>query len=330
MPKPVGRRELIALLGSAAAWPQLAHAQQPSIPLIGFLSGRAAAPDAHLVVAFRQGLNEAGYIEGQNAAIEFRWANEHFEQLTAMASDLISKKVAVLFAGAVDVQIKALKATISSIPAVFATGGDLVESGIVASINRPGGTITGVTVMASELWPKQLELLRDLGRPPDTVALLVNPNNATAPASVRDVQAAARAIGQKVLIVNVSAESDLESAFATLVQRKAGALLVAVDALLTNQRKKIAALAAVHQIPGIYGRREFAEAGGMMSYGASATDQYHQCGFYIGRILKGAKPADLPVLQPTKFELVINLKTAKTLGIAVPPTLIARADEVIE
>ena len=308
----------------------MALAQQPAMPVVGFLNGRSLKTDRHLVAAFRQSLKEAGFIEDKNVAIEFRWADEQFDRLVDMANDLIGRKVSVLFAGAIDVRMMALKPAFSAAPTVIATGGDLVEFGIVASVNRPGGNITGVTVIAAELWPKQLEILRDLIGSANTVALLVNPDNASAASSIRDVQAAARAIGQNVLVVNARTEQDIESAFATLAQQRASALLVAVDALLTSQRAKIAALAAVHAVPAIYGRREFAEAGGLLSYGASATDQYRQSGRYVGRILQGAKPADLPILQPAQFELVINLKTAKALGLAVPPTLMARADDVIE
>jgi putative tryptophan/tyrosine transport system substrate-binding protein len=243
---------------------------------------------------------------------------------------LVRKNAVVLFAGAVDAKIKEIKAAISKLPMVFATGGDLVELGVVASMNRPGGNATGVTVISGELWPKQLELLRKLAGSPNLVAVLVNPNNVTTRASVRDVEAAARAINQNVLIVNAGTEGDFDSVFTTLVQKRAGGLVVAVDALLTNRREKIVALAATHAVPAIYGRREFAEAGGLMSYGASPIDQYRQSGYYAGRILKGDNPSVLPVLQPTKFELVINMKTAKALGLEVAVHLQQIADEVIE
>jgi putative tryptophan/tyrosine transport system substrate-binding protein len=282
------RREFIKTIGGgAAAWPIVARAQQPTMPVIGFLSGRSLKSDGHLVDAFRQGLNDAGYIDGQNVAIEYRWADGQFDLLLELATDLVRNNAVVLFAGAVDVKIKAIKVAISKIPIVFATGGDLVELGVVASMNRPGGNATGVTVLAAELWPKQLELLRKLAGSPDLVAVLVNPNNVTSRVSVRDVEAAARAINQNVLIVNAGTEGDFDSAFTTLVQKRAGGLLVSVDALLTNRREKIVALAATHAVPAIYGRREFAEAGGLMSYGASTIDQYRQSGYYAGRILKG-------------------------------------------
>jgi len=273
-------------------------------------------------------LNDAGYIDGQNVAIEYRWADGQFDRLLELATDLVRNNAVVLFAGAVDVKIKEIKA--AKIPTVFATGSDLVELGVVASMNRPGGNATGVTVRSGELWPKQLELLRKLAGSPNLVAVLVNPNNVSTRASVRDVEAAARAISQNVLIVNAGTEGDFDSAFTTLVKKRAGGLLVAVDALLTNRREKIVALAATHAVPAIYGRREFAEAGGLMSYGASTIDQYRQSGYYAGRILKGDNPSGLPVLQPTKFELVINMKTAKALGLDVPLHLQQIADEVIE
>ena len=325
----VRRREFIkTIAGSAVAWPLVARAQQPAMPVIGFLSGRSLRSDVHLVEAFRQGLNDVGY--GQNLAIEYRWADGQFDRLLELATDLVRNNAVVLFAGAVDVKIKEIKAAIFKIPIVFATGSDLVELGVVASMNRPGGNATGVTVRSGELWPKQLELLRKLAGSPNLVAVLVNPGNVSTRASVRDVEAAARAISQSVLIVNAGTEGDFDSAFATLVKKRAGGLVVAVDALLTNRREKIVALAATYAVPAIYGRREFAEAGGLMSYGASTIDQYRQSGYYVGRILKGDNPSVLPVLQPTKFELVINMKTAKTLGLEAPVHLQQIADEVIE
>jgi ABC-type uncharacterized transport system substrate-binding protein len=325
------RREFISLLGGAAvAWPLAARAQQPTTPVIGFLSGRSLASDAHLVDAFRQGLNETGYVEGQNVAIEFRWADGQLDRLPTLAADLMRRQVAVIFAGAVDVQIHALNASISTTPVVFATGGDPIALGLGASFNRPGGNATGVTVITAALWPKRLELLRELATPATMVAMLVNPDNQTTGSAIRDLQGAARGIGQNVLVLNTRTEGDFDTAFATLIQERVGALVVADDAILMNGREKLVALAALHAVPAIYGRREFPAAGGLMSYGASTADQYRQSGIYAGRILKGAKPAGLPFLQPTKFELIINLKTAKALGLTVPPSLLARADEVIE
>ena len=327
----VHRRGFIkTIVGSAVAWPLAARAQQPGMPVIGFLSGRSPKSDGHLVDAFRKGLNDVGYVDGRNVAIEYRWADGQFDRLLELATDLVRNNAAVLFAGAVDAKIKEIKAAISKTPIVFATGGDLVELGVVASMNRPGSNATGVTVIAAELWPKQLELLRKLAGSPNLVAVLINPNNVTTRASVRDVEAAARAINQDVLIVNVGTQADFNSAFTTLVQKRAGGLLVSVDALFTNRREEIVTLAATHAGPAIYGRREFAEVGGLMSYGASTIDQYRQAGYYAGRILKGDNPSVLPVLQPTKFELVINMKTAKALGLEVPVHLQQIADEVVE
>jgi putative ABC transport system substrate-binding protein len=323
------RREFIAGLSSVIATPLAARADQEA-PTVGFLSGRSLHSDRHLVAAFRKGMAETGFAEGKNIKLEFRWADGQLGRLLEMATDLARRKPAVIFAGAIDVRIKALKDAISDIPMVFATGGDLVELGIVESLNRPGGNVTGITVQAAELWPKQIEILRDLIGPKGTIALLVNPNNATAKASVRDIQTAAEAIKQNIFIVNATSEREFEPAFAALVQQRAGALLVAIDALFINRRDRIVALAAKAAMPAIYGRSEFVTAGGLISYGASAVDQYRQSGLYVGRILNGTKPADLPVLQPTKFELAINLKTAKDMGIIVPPQLLARADEVIE
>ena len=324
------RREFITLVGTAAMLPLAAHAQRPALPVVGFLSGRSLASDAHLVAAFRQGLSETGHADGQSVAIEFHWADSQLERLPALAADLVRRQVAVIFAGAVDVQIRALKAAISTTPIVFATGGDPVELGLGASFNRPGGNATAVTVLTDALWPKRLELLRELSAPATAVALLVNPDSQTGPPAVRDLQAAARGIGQNVLVLHARTEADFEGAFATLKREKAGGLIVSDDAIFMNRREKLVALAAQHAVPAIYGRREYPAAGGLMSYGASTADQYRQSGIYAGRLLKGDKPADLPFLQPTKFELIINLKTAKALGLDVPPSLLARADEVIE
>jgi len=324
------RREFITLVGTAAMLPLAARAQRPALPAVGFLSGRSLASDAHLAAAFRQGLSETGHVDGQNVAIEFHWADSQLERLPALAADLVRRQVAVIFAGAVDVQILALKAAISTIPVVFATGGDPVELGLGASFNRPGGNATAVTVLTDALWPKRLELLRELSAPATAVALLVNPDRPQSPGAVRDLQAAARGIGQSVLVLNARTEADFDGAFATLKREGAGALIVSDDAIFMNRREKLVALAAQHAVPAIYGRREYPAAGGLMSYGASTADQYRQSGIYAGRILKGDKPADLPFLQPTKFELIINLKTAKALGLTVPLIMQMTADEVIE
>ncbi len=325
------RRDFLgAFLGTAAAWPLAARAQQQAMPVVGFLSGRSLASDSDLVAVFRQALTEAGYVNNQNVAIEFRWADGQLDRLPELAAELIERKVSVIFAGASDVAAGALRVAAATVPVVFATGSDPVAAGLVASLNRPGGNLTGVTVITAALWPKRLELLRELISPTPLVALLINPNNLTATHARRELNAAARRIGQDVLLLDASAEGEFEAAFATLAEKRASALVVSDDALFTNRRAVLVALAARHAVPAIYGRREFAAAGGLMSYGASTVDQYYQSGVYVGRILKGAKPADLPFLQPTKFELAINLKTAKALRLNVPNTLIGRADEVID
>jgi len=321
----MSRREFIkAIAIGVAAQAPLGGSAQETLPTIGFLSGRSLQSDRHLVAAFRKGLAETGFAEGQNIAIEFRWADGQSERLSGLANEL-SRKASVIFAGAVDNRINALGKEITNVPVVFATGGDLVELGLAASVNRPGGNATGVTVLAAELWPKQLEIIRELLGPTKTIGLLVNPSNATASASIRDVQAAAQSIKQDLLIVNAATETEFEPAFKSLIEQRANALLLAIDALFINRRDRIVELAATARLPTIYGRIEFPIAGGLISYGANNADQYRQSGSYVGRILKGAKPADLPVLQPTKFELIINLSTAKALGLTVPPTLLARA-----
>jgi putative tryptophan/tyrosine transport system substrate-binding protein len=325
------RREFLGVVGGGAvAWPLGARAQQTKVPTIGFLSGRSLASDSHLVAAFRQGLKETGYVEGQNVTIEFRWAEGQFDQLRPMVAELVSRKVAAIFAGGLDIDIRAVRAAITTTPIVFATGGDPVELGLVASINRPGGNATAVTVIIAALWPKRLELLRELVVPATLVAVLVNPNDPNAASYTRDVQVAAHTLGLQVRIVHAGTESDFDTAFATLVNARANALLVTLNALFINRREKLVALAARYAVPAIYERREFPAAGGLMSYGASIIEQYRQSGIYIGKILSGVIPADLPVMQPTRFELVINLKTAKALGVNVPDRLLALADEVIE
>jgi putative tryptophan/tyrosine transport system substrate-binding protein len=328
------RREFISLLGGVVGAPITSHfaafAQQPVFPLIGFLSGRSLGSDAYLVEGFRRGLRENGFAEGQNLALEFRWADGRLGQLPALTAELIERKVAVLFAGAADVAAGALRVASAVVPVVFATGSDPVEAGLVASFNRPGGNLTGVTVITNTLWPKRLELLRELLPTTPLIALLVNPTNLAHLSATRELNDAARKLGQEVLVLPASVEADFETTFATLAEKRASALVVSDDALFTNRRNVLAALAARHAVPAIYGRREFASAGGLVSYGASTLDQYYQSGVYVGRILRGAKPADLPFLQPTKFELTINLKTARTLGLTVPESLLAIADEVIE
>ena len=322
------RRQFLESFGAAAAWPILAHAQQP--PIVGFLSGRSLASDAHLVQAFRDGLSEAGYAEGRNVAIEFRWAEGRSQRLNALATELVARKPAVVFAGAVDVRIRSLNSELSAFPVVFATGGDPVSLGLAASLGRPGGHATGATVISATLWPKRLELLRELIGETEVVAVLVNPDNATADPATKAIEAAAKNVGQRIILVSASVENEFDTAFVKIAAERAKGLLVADDAIFQNGRDKLIALARRQAIPAIYGRREFPASGGLMSYGASTTDQYRQSGLYVGRILAGAKPGELPFLQPTKFETVINLKTAKVIGVTVPKLLLTTADEVIE
>src|SRR5215831_3521058 len=324
------RRDVLMVVGTAAASPLMARGQQPAVPVVGFLSGRSLASDSSLVATFSRALNEAGYVNGQNVAIEFRWADGQLNRLPELAAELIERKVAVLFAGASDVASGALRVAAATVPVVIATGSDPVAARLVASSNRPGGNLTGVTVFSVALELKRVELLRELISPTPLVALLINPNNLSATAGRRELNDATRRIGQDVVVLEASTESEFEAAFATLTQRSAVALVVSDDALFANRRSVLAALAARHAVPALYGRRDFAEPGGLISYGASVADQYYQSGVYVGRILKGAKPSELPFLQPTKFELAINLKTAKALGLTVPAPLLARADDVID
>jgi putative tryptophan/tyrosine transport system substrate-binding protein len=322
------RRDVLGLLGGAAvSWPVVAGAQQP-MPVVGFLNTASPGPFAHLASAFRQGLRDVGYIEGQNVAIEYRWAEGNYGRVPALAADLVGRSVAVLACTGGDVTLRAARAATSTIPIVFVTGSDPVALGYVASLNRPGGNATGVTQLTTQLGAKRIGLLRELVPSADPIAVLVNP---TFPVSVvQDAQEAAASIGVGVVVVNASAESEFEPAFSELIAKHSGALMVGADPFFNSRRDQLVTLAARHRIPAIYEFREFAAAGGLMSYGTNLADAYQQVGNYTGRILKGAKPADLPVVQSTRFEFVINLTTAKALGIEVPPGLSARADEVIE
>lgn len=326
------RRDFISLIGGAVAMrPLAAHAQHPAIPAVGFLnpnSPETNAPD--LVPAFHKGLGEAGFVEGQNVQIEHRWANNQYDRLPALASDLVRLPVAAIAALGGPASALAAKTATTTIPIVFSLGSDPVKLGLVASLNRPGGNITGVSYLTVDLEVKLLEILHEVIPRASVIAILVNPKSPDTATQVNNVQAAARTIGKQIIVLNVQTESDIDAAFAEVVQQHAAGLLVEADPFLTTRRARIISLAAQHAIPAAYAWREFATAGGLMSYGTSLADAYRHVGFYVGRILKGEKPADLPVMQATKFELVINLKTAKTLGLMVPNTLLVTADEVIE
>jgi ABC-type uncharacterized transport system substrate-binding protein len=323
------RRKFITLLGGAAAWPLAAVAQQSAIPTIGFLRSTRSDASTDLLVALRKGLKETGYVEGQNLTIEYRWAENQQERLSALAADLVRQRCLVIIAGGVNAAFAA-KAATATIPIIFATGVDPIKSGLVGSLNRPGGNITGVFTVSASVAGKQLGLLREVVPKAAVIGMLLNPTSPNSAVQEREAQAAARDLGQQLHVFKASTEHDIDSAFATLIQYQIGALLIGANALFTGQLNQLVALAARHAMPTLHYTRDFVEAGGLMSYGTSIRDAYRQVGVYVGRVLKGEKPADLPVIQSSAFELVINLKTARTLGLTVPFGLLNAADEVIE
>ena len=325
------RREFISLLGGVAvAWPVAARAQQPAVPVIGLLGSTSPAAWAPYLMAFRQGLREAGYVEGQNVTIEYRWAASDYTRLPTLAADLVRRHVAVIVAVGGSASASAAKAATTTLPIVFSTGGDPVTLGLVTSLNRPGGNATGVSVLLAEMEGKRLGLLRDMVPAAHLIAVLLNPHSPVSASELKDVQQAARAVGQQIHILNASSEYDLDAAFASLVPVGAGALLVGSDPFFNSRRDYLVSLAARIRVPAIYEFREYVVAGGLMSYSSNLSNGYRQMGLYAGRILKGEKPHDLPVVQSSKFEFAINLKTAKTLGLDVPLRLQQLADEVIE
>jgi putative ABC transport system substrate-binding protein len=327
----MNRRNFITLLGSAAAWPLGARAQQPAVPVIGYLESLSPGQTADIVAAFRQGLAEAGYVEGRNVAIEFRWAEGHFDRLPALAADLVRRRVAVIFTGGSVGSALAAKGATTTIPIIFSIGSDPIKLGLVASLNHPGGNITGVTGIGHELSAKRLDLLHQLVPKAAMIGVLINPDNPNAENDTKEIQFAASALGLQLLVVNASSPGDIDKAFATLAERRADALFVAADYFLGSRYNQIVARAARYGLPATYPGVYFVRSGGLISYSTRSPEYADRlAGVYTGRILKGEKPADLPVQQPTEFRLVINLKTANTLGLTVPPTLLAIADEVIE
>jgi putative tryptophan/tyrosine transport system substrate-binding protein len=324
------RRTFIAGMGTAAAWPVVARAQQRDLPVIGFLSARSPAEAASDVAAFRQGLGQTGYFEGKNFTIEYRWAEGRYDQLPALAAELVARQVAVIAAVGGEPSGLAAKAATATIPIVCSLGGDAVEAGLVDSLNRPGGNITGVTIMGQEMGPKRLEFAHQLVPTGNVFAALVNPKYPLALAEARDMQAVAHSLGLQFAALDVSIKSEIDAAFVGLVRHKVDALLINTDPFLLGQREQIVQLAAQTNVPVIYFLRDFVDAGGLMSYGPRTANSYRQVGIYVGRIIKGEKVGDLPFVQPTRFDLVINLRTARTLGLEIPTNLLIRADEVIE
>ena len=324
------RRQFIAGLGSAAAWPVVARGQQSAIPVVGFLSSRSLDESAGVVAAFRRGLGEVGVIEGQNLIIAFRWAEGRYDRLPALAAELVNLRVAVLFAAGGPPSALAAKDATSTIPVVFSAVSEPIRLGLVPSLNRPGGNVTGMSFLDSELVAKSAQHLKEAVPAAAVIGFLVNPSGPSAEIYAKEAPAAARALGIQIPVLNASTEHDLDEAFASLGKLHAGGLVVPAEPFFDSQRERIVSIAAQHAVPMISSLREYVTAGGLMSYGPSLPDSYRQAGIYVGRILKGMKPHELPVMQPTKFELVINLKTAKALGLTIPETLLATADEVIQ
>jgi putative tryptophan/tyrosine transport system substrate-binding protein len=327
--RPIKRREFIAGLSGAVAWPVVARAQRP-VPVIGFLGSQSPGPIAHQLSAMREGLKETGYIVDQNVTIEFRWAEDHYDRFPAMAAELVRMPVSVIVASGGNVPAVVAKAATATIPIVFPIVTDPVKGGLVASINRPGGNLTGIAALTIELDPKRLELLCELAPAAHVIGALIDSNRPEADDQARSLLAAAQTLGRKMVIASVAAAGEFDAAIASLVEQKAGALVISASPIFMSSRDQLVALSTRHALPTIYQFSDFGASGGLITYGASTADCYRMGGVYVGRILKGEKPADLPVLQPVKFELVINLKTAKALGLTVPPTLLARADELIE
>jgi ABC-type uncharacterized transport system substrate-binding protein len=324
----VRRREFVTLLGGAAAWPLAARAQQP-MPVIAYFSARSPVTDGRMLSAFRQGLNDTGFVEGRNVAMDFRWAEGRDDRLLELAHDLVRRRVAIIITTGGESTARAVKAATSTIPIVFISGSDPVESGLVASLSRPGGNLTGVSSILSPLLPKQIGLLSELAPSAILIGALVSPG-AMATFRIAELEDAARAVGRRLIILKASTDADIDVAFEAFIQQRVQALLVTAGALFVTRMDRLVAFAARHSLPAMYSRRELVDAGGLVSYASSTAEGYRQMGIYAGRILKGEHPSELPVVQPTRFELVINLKTAKALGLEIPPTLLARADEVIE